>query len=310
MVITGSVTDTTYISSVTITSGGAGYTDGTYQNIPMEGGTAAQGGAAITAADDNVARATYIVTSGVITSVSVVDSGSGYAASFSLTVPSELGSPSQAATLTANKGTVARAYGDIRVDVRKANNATSQAAGVYGNYGVAKFRKAAADQALANQTEAGFIVSANGEVSLDQGTGSKLTAEFIESAGTKLSASDLIDASLFTQGTIDPARIAAGTYGISITGTAAKATTLNVDEVGITSNPAPSGAAAGLELHTRNNSAVSLTDGGTKAGILTFRRQSINQTRAVTQLGFTDNNNLWIRGDSAGANGQTAYSDW
>jgi hypothetical protein len=310
MVITGSVTDTTYIDTITINNGGAGYTDGTYQNIPMEGGTAAQGGAAITAADDNVARATYIVTSGVITSASVTDSGSGYAANFSLTVPSELGSPSQAATLTANKGTVARAYGDIRVDVRKANNATSQAAGVYGNYGVAKFRKAAADQALANQTEAGFIVSANGEVSLDQGTGSKLTAEFIESAGTKLSASDLIDASLFTQGTLDPARIAAGTYGISITGTAAKATTVNVDEVGITSNPAPSGAAAGLELHTRNNSAVSLTDGGTKAGILTFRRQSINQTRAVTQIGFTDNNNLWVRGDSGGANGQTAYSDW
>ena len=304
IVISASITDSTYIESVTIVNGGTGYTPQSgsqiYQNLPLAGGNVSVG-------SDDVARASFTVNNGVITAVQVTDPGTGYNANFTVTVPTELGAPSSAANLTAVKGTVNRGYGNISIDVRKANNNTTSTT-VYGNYGITKFRKRKSDQALANQTEAGFIVTNSGEVSLDQGTGSGLIAEFIQGAFGTLSQADLIDASLFTQGTLDPARIAAGTYNISINGTAATSNRLLHDEVPVTSNPAPSGAQLGIELHLRNNSAVSLNDGGTQAGILTYRRKSASSTRAVTQLGFTDNNNLWIRGDSGGTS--TTYSNW
>jgi hypothetical protein len=304
IVISASITDSTYIESVTITSGGTGYTpqSGTqiYQNLPLAGGNVSVG-------SDDVARASFTVTNGVITAVQVTDPGTGYTGNFTVTVPTELGSPSSAANLTAVKGTVNRGYGNVSIDVRKANNNTTNTS-LYGNYGIVKFRKRKSDQSLANQTQAGFIVSNSGEVSLDQGSGSGLIAEFIQGALGTLSQADLVDASLFTQGTLDPARIAQGTYNISINGTAASSTRLLSDESGPTSNPAPSGSQLGIEAHLRNNSAVSLTDGGTQAGIVTYRRKSAGSTRAVTQLGFTDNNNLWIRGDSGGTS--STYSNW
>ena len=36
MVISGSLSDSSYVDTITIQNGGSGYTDGTYQNIPME----------------------------------------------------------------------------------------------------------------------------------------------------------------------------------------------------------------------------------------------------------------------------------
>ena len=71
MVVGGSLSDSSYIDSITITNGGTGYTNGTYQNIPMGGGN-------ISISSDSVARATYIVTGGTITSAQVTDSGTGY----------------------------------------------------------------------------------------------------------------------------------------------------------------------------------------------------------------------------------------
>ena len=304
IVINASITDSTYIESVTIVSGGTGYNPQSgafvYQNLPLAGGNVSVG-------SDNVARASFTVTNGVITAVQVTDPGTGYNANFTITVPSELGAPATAATLTAVKGTVNRGYGNISIDVRKANPTTTSTS-IYGNYGISKFRKRKSDQALANQTEAGFIVTTAGEVRLDQGSGSGLIAEFIEGATGRLSQQDLINASLFTTGSLDPARIAQGTYNISINGESASTALLKHDEVAVTSNPAPSASQLGIELHLRNNSAVSLSDGGTQAGILTYRRKSASSTRAVSQLGFTDNNNLWIRGDSGG--GSTTYSSW
>ena len=68
IVIGGSLTDSTYIDSITITNAGTGYTNGTYQNIPLEGGN-------VSITDAGVARATYIVSGGAITSAQVTDSG-------------------------------------------------------------------------------------------------------------------------------------------------------------------------------------------------------------------------------------------
>ena len=307
MVITGSLTDNTYIDSVTITSGGAGYTpqSGTqiYQNLALEGGVDGNNNP-ITSTSDGCARASFTITNGAISAIQMTDGGTGYAADFTPTIPAELGSPSQAANLTAVKGTINRAFGNIGIDIRKANNVTTNTT-VYGNYGLVRFRKDVANQALANQTEGGFIVDSNGSVRIDQGTGSQLTAEFIEGANGKLSANDLTNASTLTQGTIAPGLLS-GSYTIDIIGSATNTDTLNTETSSTTSNPAPSGGATGLQSHLRNNTATGLADGGTTHGVLTFRRTQGTPV-ASTQLGFTDNNNLWIRGNSGSA---ATFSNW
>jgi hypothetical protein len=58
----------------TITSGGSGYTSGTYYNVPMSGGTG------------QYAYATIIVTGGVVTSATINDGGTGYVVGDVMTV--------------------------------------------------------------------------------------------------------------------------------------------------------------------------------------------------------------------------------
>ena len=55
---------------------------------------------------------------GVITSAQITDSGTGYNAGFSITIPTELGSGSSA-VLTAVKGSINRAFGNIDIDPKK-----------------------------------------------------------------------------------------------------------------------------------------------------------------------------------------------
>ncbi len=61
------------IASVTIGDGGTGYTDGTYQNVALTGGTGED------------ATADLVVASGAITTVTIVSAGSNYTAADSLT---------------------------------------------------------------------------------------------------------------------------------------------------------------------------------------------------------------------------------
>ena len=292
ILIGGSITDSSYIDSITITNGGSGYTDGTYQNIPIEGGN-------VSVTSQDVARATYIVSGGAITSATVTDSGTGYTATFSVVIPSELGSGTSA-VLSAVKGTINRAFGNIEVDIRKGDNLTASSS-VYGNYGVFRFRKDVANQAVANQSEGGFIIDNNGQVSLDQGPGPELNADRLD--GNQGSYYQTADNIVF--GTLPPARLANVTYAISISGTADKANVVFNETASLTSNPAPAQAANGLGAALRNNSATALNDGGTTHGILTYRREATGT--ASTQLGFTSNNNLYIRGNSGNA---AVYSNW
>ena len=149
IVIGGSLSDSSYIESITIVSGGTGYTNGTYQNIPMDGGN-------ISISSDNVARGTYVVSGGTITSASVTDSGTGYTAGFTVTIPSELGGGS-GANLTAVKGTINRAFGNIDIDIRKGDNLTSSAS-VFGNYGVFRFRKDVTNQAVGTKIKVDLLL--------------------------------------------------------------------------------------------------------------------------------------------------------
>ena len=292
ILIGGSITDSSYVDSITITNAGSGYTDGTYQNIPMEGGN-------VSVTSQDVARATYVVSGGSIISAQVTDSGTGYTATFSVVIPSELGAGSNA-VLSAVKGTINRAYGNIEIDIRKGDNLTASAS-VYGNYGVFRFRKDVANQAVANQSEGGFIVDNNGQVSIDQGPGSELNADKLD--GSDGSFYQTANNIIF--GTLDPARLANVTYNISISGTANTANLVFNETASLTSNPSPAQAGNGIGAALRNNSATALNDGGTTHGIVTYRRQATGT--ASTQLGFTDNNNLYIRGNG-GIN--AVYSNW
>ena len=292
MVIGGSLSDSSYIDTITITNGGTGYTNGTYQNIPMDGGN-------ISISSDNVARATYIVSGGTITSATVTDSGTGYTGDFSVVIPSELGG-GNGAILAANKGVINRYYGNIEVDIRKGNNLTASSS-VYGNYGVFRFRKDVTNQAVGNQDQGGFIIDNNGNVSIDQGAGSELNADKLD--GNDGSYYQTANNIVF--GTLDPARLANTTYNISISGTADTANRIFNETASLTSNPAPAAAANGVAAALRNNSADGLNDGGSTHGVVTYRRQATGN--AATQLGFTDNNNLYIRGNGGGL---AVYSNW
>ena len=400
MVAESSLSDTSYIEKVDITVAGSGYTNGTYQNIPMLGGN-------VPISDSGVARATYTVADvttggiiltvsnlnqtpesytanttfdvapstttgaglgaiirfttdgvgtlsvdlilnggsgylggdtltfdgplfggtvqqpvelsvstltssqafGVITSVSVVTPGTGYNGDFILTVPNELGTPSQAATLNARKGVLPRFFGNASIDVKKANKLTPttlQAGGsVFGNYGIAKFRKNVAEQALGDQTEGGFRVTDNGEVSIDQGAGSELNADKLDGnqGAFYQNASNLVE------GVIDPQRLANTTYAISISGTADFANVLFAETTAPSSANANlvSAANVGAQLALRSNNVNGIpTDaGGTRNGTLTFRRSATGNS--VAQLAFSATDNLYLRGNSDIGN---VYGNW
>ena len=78
------------------------------------------GGGNVSISSQDVARATYIVSGGTITSATVTDSGTGYTGNFSVTIPSELGG-GVGAILNATKGTINRSFGNIEIDIRKGN---------------------------------------------------------------------------------------------------------------------------------------------------------------------------------------------
>ena len=120
---------------------------------------------------------------------------------FSITIPSELGGGS-GAILAAVKGTINRVFGNIDLDIKKGDNLTP-AATVYGNYGVFKFRKDVANQAIGNQDQGGFLIDNNGQVSLDQGPGSELNADRLDG-----NQGDYYrNASNLNAGLLDPARL-------------------------------------------------------------------------------------------------------
>ena len=292
LVVGGDLSDSSYIDSITITNGGTNYTNGTYQNIPMDGGN-------VSISSDNVARATYIVSGGTITSATVTDAGTGYTGDFSVVIPSELGGGS-GAILGAVKGTINRSFGNIEIDIRKGNALTSSAL-VYGNYGVFRFRKDVTNQAVGNQDQGGFIIDNTGSVAIDQGPGSELNADRLD--GNQ--GAYYQDASNLIFGTLDAARLANTTYAISISGTADTANLVFNETASLTSNPSPAQAGTGVGAALRNNNADGLSDGGTTHGVMTYRREATGS--AATQIGFTDNNNLWIRGNSGGL---AVYSNW
>ncbi|NLH39030.1 MAG: hypothetical protein GX445_03090 [Elusimicrobia bacterium] len=71
-------------------------------------------------------------------------------------------------------------------------------------------------------------------------------------------------------------------------------------------NSTPQEYRMGIVPEFKYNTTDGLSDGGTYHGILTYRQWNDWTGGGVRQIGFTDNNNLWIRG----ANADTTWSSW
>jgi hypothetical protein len=108
---------------------------------------------------------------------------------------------------------------------------------------------------------------------------------------------------------------ASGTWGISITGNAATATsattassTPKVSTSDLRSTAlTPGYFGQGLNTVFMANSTDSLSDGGTYHGVVQFQQWSDSSGGGAHQLAFTDNNNIWHRGSSGGL---TTWSSW
>lgn len=102
------------------------------------------------------------------------------------------------------------------------------------------------------------------------------------------------------------------TYGISISGNAATATTatrsnaLNVPDTRSVVQ-GPGGLGQVVRADFLNNSTDGLNDGGVHHGVLTFNQWNDASGGGTRQLGFTDNDNLWLRGSGSE---QTSYGPW
>jgi hypothetical protein len=104
---------------------------------------------------------------------------------------------------------------------------------------------------------------------------------------------------LISNGTIWTTAKPSGTWDINISGLAATATRLvSTDSRDVVTTPSTLAAPGVLFDFKRNDLAGGLTDGGTYHGLMTFRKygSTTDWTGGKShQLGFTDNNNLFIR---------------
>jgi hypothetical protein len=102
---------------------------------------------------------------------------------------------------------------------------------------------------------------------------------------------------------------ASGTWGISVTGSASSASFADFGAVfdtrGSVTGPQTGGRRVRFDFLA--NSTDGLNDGGGYHGVMTFQQWGDASGGGTRQLGFTDNDNLWIRGSGSGL---TSYNPW
>lgn len=101
----------------------------------------------------------------------------------------------------------------------------------------------------------------------------------------------------------------AGTITATLSGNALSSTSATNVAVADTkaTNTGPNTGARRVVCDIKANATDGLADGGTYHGVLTFQQWDDATGGGTRQLGFTDNDNLWIRGSGTAL---TAYNAW
>ena len=282
-----------FIDSVVIANPGSGYTDGQYFDISLDGGTG------------NDLRANLIISGGEVTDATVTNAGSGYNADFQVTPnPAAIGAGSNL-VLLGKVSTVNKQFANVAVDIQRVSDLTISA-DEFGTIGVARFRK----------SQFNIGQEGNGSVTIKTGPDSGLDADLLDGQ----QGSYYLNGAFFVDSSINPDKLASGTYSIDISGRSTN--TLRVD-TGInnpTSNPTPSDAVQGLTLNTVFNSSNGLltafpsvdtgTSNSAKHLVMTLRNgeSGIDATfGGVRQLAFANDDRIYLRGSGDGV---TNYGSW
>jgi len=282
-----------FIDSVVIANPGSGYTDGQYFDIGLDGGTGVD------------LRANLIISGGAVTDATVTNAGSGYNADFQITPnPSAIGGGSNL-VLLGKVSTVNKQFANVAVDIQRVSDLTISA-DLFGTIGVARFKK----------SQFNIGQEGNGSITIKTGPDSGLDADLLDGQ----QGSYYLNGAFFVDSSINPDKLASGTYSIDISGKSTN--TLRVD-TGIsnpTSNPAPSGSVQGLTLNTVFNSSNGLlsafpsvdtgTSNSAKHLVMTLRNgeSGIDATfGGVRQLAFANDDRIYLRGSGDGV---TNYGSW
>ena len=276
-----SFTQGNFVNDVLIVNGGTGFTNGQYFDVDLFGGSGTGLRVNITVANNEV------------TEVVVTDGGAGYGADFTVSgAPAAIGSGSNL-VLDAKISTVNRQYANVAVDVSRVTDLTISA-DLYGTIGVSRYKK--------SQFRIGE--AGNGSVEIRTGPDSGLDADLLDGQ----QGSYYTSATNLFSGTVPSDRLS-GSYNINISGSSTNTIRLVSGTNNPTSNPSPDTFVTGVVSNTVFNTAVGLTDGGSKTMVLSFRPAGSGFTfdGGVKQLAFTDNNNMWLRGSG---NGVISFGSW
>ena len=308
VVLDSTLIGTGFIDKVIILDAGSGYTDNTYNDVPLSGGV----GTGL--------RANITVQNGSVTAVTVTNAGSGYSTDFPISaIPNELGSGNGQISLEAKVATIAKQLANVTIDIQRCNDDTLSS-DPFGKVGVARFAKS--DFGVLPR-RGQFIFGDNGAISIDQGVNSGLDADqldgqegayYLQAGNMSIGfAAGQENLAGFNNGFM-PTNLLNGLYpNASIGGNAASATRLSV----ITNNTAGyfqgSSVDTGIEAQLFDNDSNSidpLDDGGTSHGVVTLRFLGSGTDAGIAhQLGFSDNGNLWIR-KSTSAQGTKTWNTW
>ena len=282
LIFDSTYTQGNFVDTIVISNGGTGFTNGQFFDVDLTGGT----GTGL--------KCNLTIAGGAINELTVTDGGTGFDADFNITqAPTEIGAGS-GLVLLAKVSTVNRQYANVAMDVQRVSDLTISS-DLYGTIGVARFKK--------SQFTIG--ASGNGSVDLNVGADSGLDADLLDGA----QGAFYLNSGNQNAGTLPTDRLA-GTYNISVSGSAGNALRLQTGTNNPTSNPTPDNFVGGIVANTVNNSSNQLSDGGAKNLVMTIRAGGSSFDASfggVRQLAFTDNDNMWLRGSGTGV---TSFGSW
>ena len=283
-----------FIDSVVIANGGSGCTvdnqpNGIARNVSLSGGN----GTGLTA--------NITVVSGVVTTVVVVDGGSGYNTDFIVDeFPPELGSGSFL-ELQAKKSTTNKMFANTTIDIARVTDGTTDD---YGTLGLARFDK--------SQFEIG--TAGDGSVRLKTGDSSNLDADRLDG----FEGAYYLNASNLGEGTLGVNRLS-GLYTIEISGQSGSTRRLYWQETAVNDVVQPSEIAEGITITPKNDGVMGLSDcpdpeNDPKPYLLVNIRAS-ESDGGSRQLAFTDGpgddsgGGFWFRGSNS-LTSDNSFKSW